>query len=109
MLTENYRIKPLGTRLIVKRYKRETTAGGIYIPETKQGRSLVGQVIAVGPDCEVIKPGDMIFYGQYSGENVDLSEPGYDDHLIMNEGDVLGVAVSEEAAQFFEYKEAANA
>jgi len=107
-MTDNYRIKPLGQRLVVQRYKRDKTQGGIIIPETKKARSLIGRVISAGEECCKVKPGDIIYYGNYSGTEIDVSEPGYDDTLIMNEEDVLGIALPENLAAEFEWKEAAN-
>lgn len=104
----NYRIKPLGERVVVKLYKREATAGGIIIPETKKARSLMGRVLAVGEECAKVKPGDLVYYGNYSGSEIDVAEPGYEDTLIMNEPDILGIAVDEEAASYFEFKEENN-
>lgn len=108
MKTENYRIMPLGERLVVQRYKRDVTAGGIIIPDTKKARSLMGRVLAVGLECTKVKVGDIIYYGNYSGAEIDVSEPGYEDTLIMNEPDVLGIALPATEAWAFEWKEASN-
>jgi chaperonin GroES len=92
----NFKIQPLGTRILVRRHKRNETEGGILLPDVSKDSSLIGEVIAVGDECRYIKQGAMIFFGVYSGREVKVLEPGYDDVILMNEEDVLGFAIPEE-------------
>lgn len=81
-------LKPHGNRVVVERITTDQTAGGLYLPETAQKRSLVGKVKAVGKDVEVVKVGQHVFFGQYSGFEIGMAP--YSDCLIMNEDDILG-------------------
>jgi chaperonin GroES len=42
-------IKPLNNRVLVKRFKAQTSKGGIILPETAQEKPKEGEVMAVGP------------------------------------------------------------
>lgn len=71
----------------------EKTAGGIIIPDTaKKERPIEGQVLAVGQGTKdeemVLKVGDRVLYGKYSGTEVELDGEKY---LIMRQSDVLAV------------------
>lgn len=90
-------IKPLGDRVVVKpQDAEETTAGGLYIPDTAKEKPMRGTVVAVGPgkvengtkvDMTVTE-GDTVLYGKYAGTEINI---GDDDVLIMRESDILGV------------------
>ena len=83
-------IKPLEDRIVIKQVEAEqTTASGLVIPDTAKEKPRRGTVAAVGNDeelQELIKEGDVILYGKYSGD-----ELAYDgtDYLILNRGDIL--------------------
>tara|TARA_Y100000310_G_scaffold157246_1_gene156624 strand:- start:6889 stop:7197 length:309 start_codon:yes stop_codon:yes gene_type:complete len=96
MTEERRRIQlvPLGTRCLVKRYKEEKTAGGIYIPDDSKEGTMLGEVMAVGDGCDYIETGDKVFFGRYSGKEIkqDLDTQTYGDYesiLIMVEDDIL--------------------
>jgi chaperonin GroES len=90
-------IKPLGDRVVVKPQEaEETTAGGLYIPDTAKEKPQRGTVVAVGPgkvengtkiDMSVAE-GDTVLYGKYAGTEITLGDA---DVLIMRESDILGV------------------
>ncbi|MCK5632188.1 co-chaperone GroES [bacterium] len=89
------KIRPLYDRLLVKRLeKEETTAGGIFIPDSAKEKTQTGEVIATGkgrllPDGSlkplVVKAGDTVFFGKFSGTDADS------DHIILREDEVLGI------------------
>jgi chaperonin GroES len=86
-------IKPLADRVLVKPAPaEEKTAGGIIIPDTAKEKPLQGQVLAVGNGTKdeemVLKAGDTVLYGKYSGTEVELDGEKY---LIMRQSDVLAV------------------
>lgn len=62
---------------------------GLFIPDTsrKEGEMQTnkGYVVAVGEDIGFVKPGDRIFYGQFSGAWVMNKK-----YRVMNEKDILG-------------------
>lgn len=84
-------MKPINDRVIVKPAPaEEKTSGGIIIPDTAKEKPQRGEVIAVGPGKDDIKPtvkkGDIVLYGKYAGQ--ELNHRGQD-YLIMREDDIL--------------------
>lgn len=87
-------IRPLGQRIVVKRLS-EKERNGIVIPTQAQKTSLVGEVMAAGPDADWVKPGDFVHFARFSGTEVKLDGTyvgqEYEDCLYMNCEDLLGV------------------
>ena len=86
-------IKPLADRVLIKAAAaEEKTVGGIIIPDTAKEKPLQGEVLAVGGGTKdeetVLKVGDRVLYGKYSGTEVELDGEKY---LIMRQSDILGV------------------
>ena len=86
-------IKPLADRVLVKpAAAEEKTVAGIIIPDTAKEKPLKGEVLAFGNGTKdeemVLKEGDNVLYGKYSGTEVKLEGETY---LIMRQSDVLAV------------------
>ena len=86
-------IKPLADRvLILPAPAEEKTIGGIIIPDTAKEKPLQGEVVAVGKGTKdeemVLKAGDQVLYGKYSGTEIEHDGVKY---LIMRQSDVLAV------------------
>ena len=86
-------IKPLADRVLVKpAAAEEKTVAGIIIPDTANEKPLNGEVLAVGNGTKdeemVLKVGDTVLYGKYSGNEVEIDGEKY---LIMRQSDVLAV------------------
>ena len=86
-------IKPLADRVLIAPAKaEEKTVGGIIIPDTAKEKPLQGEVLAVGNGTKdeemVLKKGDTVLYGKYSGIEIELDNEKY---LIMRQSDVLAV------------------
>ena len=86
-------IKPLADRVLIAPAKaEEKTIGGIIIPDTAKEKPLQGEVLAVGNGTKdeemVLKKGDTVLYGKYSGTEIELDNEKY---LIMRQSDVLAV------------------
>ncbi len=91
-------LRPLQDRILVKRVEEETkTKGGIIIPDTAKEKPAEGTVVAAGNGKVAddgkrvpleVKAGDRVLFGKYSGTEVKI---GGEEHLIMSEGDVLGI------------------
>lgn len=92
-------VRPLGNRILVKRFQAKTSQGGILLPDSAQQKPKEGQVIAVGPgkmDDEgrvtpmTVRVGDKVLFSSYAGTEVkrDDLEEGY---LILSEEDILGI------------------
>ncbi|MEQ9186188.1 MAG: co-chaperone GroES [Cryomorphaceae bacterium] len=84
--------KPNEDRVLVEpAVAEEKTAGGIIIPDTAKEKPQQGTIIAVGPGKKdepiTLKVGETVFYGKYSGTEIQVSGKEY---LIMKASDVLG-------------------
>ena len=90
------RIVPLGDRVVLKRAEAEsTTAGGIVLPDSAQGKPQRGEVIAVG-DGHVndkgeriplaVKEGDKVIFSSYAGDEITV---GVEDYLLLRESDIM--------------------
>ena len=92
------KIRPLDERILVKQCEaEEKTAGGIVLPDTAKEKPQRGKVIATGPGkllkngkrgAMEIKKGDELFYGKYSGTEVEVNGEKF---VILRETDVLGI------------------
>lgn len=94
------KIKPLGQRVLVKRVEAEETAsGGIIIPDTAKEKPQEAKVVALGTgkndEGEIIEfsvsVGDTILISKYGGTDIKI---GGEEHLIVNESDVLAIVES---------------
>lgn len=86
-------VRPLADRvLILPAPAEEKTVGGIIIPDTAKEKPLQGKVVAVGNGTKdeemVVKVGDEVLYGKYSGTELEYEGTKY---LIMRQSDVLAV------------------
>jgi chaperonin GroES len=96
---------PLHDRVLVRRIEGdEKTKGGLIIPDSAKEKPSEGEVIAVGEGARkdsgeliapVVKSGDRILFGKWSGTEVKLDG---EDYLIMKESDILGIIASGSAA-----------
>jgi len=97
MASKGNNLRPLADRLIVEAIEQEeTTASGLYIPETAKEKPQQGNVLAVGPgrteDGKTIKMdvkvGDKVLFAKYAGTEVKMDGKKL---LIMKEADILAV------------------
>lgn len=86
------KVKPLADRVLVAPAPAEEKVGGIIIPDTAKEKPLHGKVVAVGNGTKdeemVLKEGDEVLYGKYSGTELEFDGETY---LIMRQSDVLAV------------------
>ena len=92
------KLKPLQDRVIVNQSEaEEKTKSGILLPDTAKEKPTKGKVIAVGPGklddkgrpMEIgLRVGDTVYYGKYSGTDVEINSEKF---VILRESDVLGV------------------
>src|SRR5947208_16971293 len=71
-------IKPLGDRVVVRRYEaEEKTAGGILLPDTAKNKPQKGTILAVGPGKLTkdgkftpldVKEGDTVLFTNWAGD-----------------------------------------
>ena len=85
-------VKPLADRVLVLPAQAEEKVGGIIIPDTAKEKPQHGKVVATGNGTKdeemVLKEGDEILYGKYSGTELEVEGTKY---LIMRQSDVLAV------------------
>lgn len=92
------KLRPLQDRVIVKQSEaEEKTKSGIVLPDAAKEKPTKGKVIAVGPGklddngkpMEIgLRVGETIYYGKYSGTDVEVNGEKF---VILREQDVLGV------------------
>lgn len=83
-------VVPLGSRVLLKTEREEEkTKSGLYIPETAQEKTQVGEVVAIGDDDEItVKAGQRVMYDKYAGTTIKIDEV---DHLIVKSEDIVAV------------------
>mgnify|MGYP003463012243 FL=1 len=85
-------IKPLADRVLVLPAQAKKKVGGIIIPDTAKEKPQHGTVVAAGNGTKdeemVLKEGDEVLYGKYSGTELEVEGTKY---LIMRQSDVLAV------------------
>ena len=90
-------IKPLSDRVVIKTVEaEETTKSGIILTAASQEKPQIAEVIAVGPGGVVegkevkmmLKVGDKVLTGKYSGTEVKLDDVEY---VVVRQGDILAI------------------
>jgi chaperonin GroES len=92
-------IRPLFDRVLIKREEpKDVVKGGIVIPDTAKEKPLEGIVEAVGEGkrnesgdgfvAPVVKKGDRVLIGKYSGTDVKVLD---DEYVIVREDDILAI------------------
>jgi chaperonin GroES len=93
------KIRPLDDRVVVEPFEaEERTRGGIVLPDSAREKPQQGKVLATGPGKLLektgergkmsLKVGDAVFYGKYTGTEIELEG---DKYVILRESDVLAV------------------
>ena len=89
----SFGIKPLGSRVVIKKLDaEEKTKGGIILTSSAQEKPQMAEVMAVGPgtkdeDME-LKAGDKVVFSKYAGTEVKFQGEEY---TIMSQSDILAV------------------
>lgn len=87
------KVKPLGSRVLItlEEAKNKTTSG-IYLPQSAQEKTQLGEVVAVGEgtkDVKIeVKVGQKVMYDKYSGTS--FSDDGKD-YLLVKYEDILAI------------------
>jgi chaperonin GroES len=92
------KLKPLADRVIVRQSEaEEKTKSGILLPDAAKEKPTKGKIIAAGPGKLGdngkpipldVKSGDTVYYGKYSGTDVEVDGEKF---VILRESDILGV------------------
>jgi chaperonin GroES len=82
-----------GKILVQPKAAEEKTVSGIIIPESAKEKPQIGTVLLVGDakkdEPMELKVGDVVFYGRYSGTELNIEG---EDYLLMSQTDVLYIA-----------------
>ena len=86
-------LKPLAENVLLKSSEQEeTTASGIILSTATKEKSLVSEVVAVGPGTEehpmTVKVGDKVVVGKFAGQELKLDGQEYS---IVKITDILAV------------------
>lgn len=91
-------IRPLGDKVLVKRLEaRDTTAGGIVLPESAKEKPKRGTVQSIGEGRLLddgsrkalqVKKGDQVLFSSYAGSEIKVKG---EELLVMDENDILAV------------------
>lgn len=82
-------IRPLNKRIAVRRFApKDTTAGGLVIPEGAKEIPVGGRVIAVGKGVDEIAPNDVVIFGKNAGQEISVNGEAL---LMIRYEDVLGI------------------
>lgn len=86
-------LKPMADRVLLKATETaETTKSGIVLATANKEKPVVSVVVAVGPgtkDVEmVVKPGDKVVVGKYTGTEIKLDN---EDYTIVSQNDILAI------------------
>ena len=87
------KIRPLADRVLIEpTAAEEVTMSGIIIPDSAKEKPLKGKIVATGngtkDDEMILKEGDIVLYGKYSGSDIEFEGTKY---LMMRQSDVLAV------------------
>ena len=91
------KLKPLADRVVLKQNEaEERTSSGIFLAASAQEKPEVYEVVEVGPGGMVdgnevkmiVKAGEKVLVGKYSGTKVKLDEVEY---TIVRQSDILAV------------------
>ena len=91
------KLVPLADRVVLKQSTpEEKTKSGIILTSQSQEKPQQEEVVAVGPGGMVdgkeitmnVKPGDMVIYSKYAGNEVKLEDEEY---IIVKQSDILAI------------------
>ena len=84
-------IKPLGTRVLIKKLEaEEKTSGGIILTSAAKEQPQIAEVLEVGPgtkdEAMELRVGDKVIFAKYAGTDVKFDGEEY---TLMNQSDIL--------------------
>jgi len=81
-----------GKVLVRPNEAEEKTSSGIIIPDSAKEKPQQGTVVLVGvakkDETVEVKPGDVVLYGKYAGQELTINGA---DYLLMSQSDILYV------------------
>ena len=72
------KLKPMADNILLKAHEAaETTASGIILATSNKEKPAIYDVVAVGPDCHGVTPGDQVVVSKFVGTDVALDKVDY--------------------------------
>ena len=89
----SFGIKPLGSRVVIKKLEaEEKTEGGIILASAAKEKPQTAEVVAVGPGTKAevmeLSAGDKVVFSKYAGTEIKYNGEEY---TIMSQGDILAI------------------
>ena len=95
------KFRPMDDRILLEPIEADDkTTGGIILPDNAREKPQRGVVLAMGPGKLLdsgkrgemsVKLGDEVFYGKYSGTEIEFST---DTYVVLREADILAIVGS---------------
>lgn len=81
-------LEPLGSLVLIRPDAPEAvSAAGVILPDAAQEKPCVGEVLATGTGCTVLRVGDRVLFPKYTGTDVELEGEIL---LVVKESEVQG-------------------
>ncbi|SCJ99368.1 co-chaperonin GroES [uncultured Eubacterium sp.] len=89
----SFGIKPLGSRVVIKKLEaEEKTEGGIILASAAKEKPQTAEVVAVGPGTKdevmELSAGDKVVFSKYAGTEIKYDGEEY---TIMSQSDILAI------------------
>ena len=87
----SFGIKPLGSRVLIKKVEaEEKSEGGIILTSSAKEKPQIAEVVAIGPGTKdepmQVKVGDKVVFSKYAGTDIKFEGKEY---TLMNQSDIL--------------------
>lgn len=80
-------MKPLGSRVLLRRPPTTDKVGSIFIPQRAQAPPQEGTVVAIGADVTTVAIGEQVLVGKYNTVPI----PGAPDLMLVWAKDIMAV------------------
>lgn len=90
--------KPLGNRVLVRRLEeKESSKGGIILPDTAKKKQEMTEVVAIGPGKKTqegkilpmpVKVGDVVLIDKYAGQEITLND---EEFVVIRSDDIVAI------------------
>lgn len=92
-VVENFR--PLKNQVLFRKHKQpETSSSGVILNIYNDDHPNFGDIIAVGPDVNIVKAGDVVIFNHYGGNRVTFKG---EELFFMHENEILAVVENGDA------------
>lgn len=82
-------IKPLGKRVIIKRFEaEEKTASGIVIPTQAKEKPQMAEVVATNEEVDDLKIGDKVLFKKFGGTDIKIDG---EELIVVDAEDILAI------------------